>query len=149
LRRIANSEPTVNGRYLALAENEKGEEEVYRFILREIDSVPHLEALLLLWNSRPGSWTREQLAERLYVMPTLAQALAQDLVRQHFAVSAEENSQPRYSYDPSSEETNRLVALVDAAYRREVVRISTLIHSKPSSSLRDFAQAFRFTKERE
>lgn len=112
--------------------------------------MPHLEALLLLWNSRPGSWTKEQLAERLYVMPPVAQALAQDLVRQRLAVFQEENAQaPRFSYDSSSDETNRLVGLVDAAYRREVVRISTLIHSKPSSSLRDFAQAFRFTKERE
>jgi hypothetical protein len=133
-----------------LAENEKDREEVYRFILKEIDSVPHLEALLLLWNSRPGSWTSEQLAERLYVMPPLAQALAHDLVRQGFAVAAAGEGAPAsYSYTSSSVETDRLVALVDAAYRREVVRISTLIHSKPSSSLRDFAQAFRFTKERE
>jgi len=133
-----------------LAENEKSEEEIYRFVLREIDSVPHLEALLLLWNSRPKAWTREQLAERLYVIPSLAQTLAQDLVRQRFVLSQEEGTPaPKYAYDPSSEETNRLVALVDPAYRKEVVRISTLIHSKPASFLRDFAQAFRFTKERE
>jgi len=37
--------------------------------------------------------------------------------------------------------------MVDETYRREVVRVSTLIHSKPSSPVRDFARAFRFTKE--
>jgi hypothetical protein len=131
-----------------LADNEKGEEAVYRFILEEIDSVPHLEALLLLWNSRPLPWTREKLAERLYVTPSAAQELAQDLVRQHFAVSSEEDV-ARYSYDSRAEQTNRLIATLDATYRRKVVRISTLIHSKPSSSLRDFARAFRFTKERD
>jgi hypothetical protein len=36
----------------------------------------------------------------------------------------------------------------EAVYRRQIVRISTLIHSKPSSAVRDFARAFRFTKEK-
>jgi hypothetical protein len=33
--------------------------EVDQFILVEIDSVPHLEALLLLWNSKPRKWSLE------------------------------------------------------------------------------------------
>jgi hypothetical protein len=34
-------------------------------------------------------------------------------------------------------------------YRREVVRVSNMIHAKPALALRDFAQAFRFTKEKD
>lgn len=45
---------------------EKTEEEVFRFILDEIDTVPHLEALLLLWNSRPKQRAEEELSERLF-----------------------------------------------------------------------------------
>jgi hypothetical protein len=33
--------------------DETTKKEVDQFILDEIDSVPHLEALLLLWNTRP------------------------------------------------------------------------------------------------
>ena len=40
---------------------------VYEFIYHNIDSVPHLEALVLLWNSRPVWWTCEELASRLYI----------------------------------------------------------------------------------
>jgi hypothetical protein len=54
-----------------------------------------------------------------------------------------------YCYDSRSEETDRVIASLDRMYRRQVVGISTIIHSKASSAVRDFARAFRFTKERE
>jgi hypothetical protein len=38
---------------------------------------------------------------------------------------------------------------VDAAYRRDLVRISTMIHAKASSAVREFARAFRLKKERD
>ena len=43
------------------------EEDVYRFILAHIDSVPRLEALLLLWRSRPRPLSVEQLSRELFV----------------------------------------------------------------------------------
>jgi hypothetical protein len=36
---------------------------------------------------------------------------------------------------------------VDATYRRELVRISSMIHSKPSPAVRQFARAFRLKKD--
>jgi len=44
-----------------------GEEEVYRFILNQIDSVPQMEALVLVWESRPKKWEESEIVERLYV----------------------------------------------------------------------------------
>jgi predicted transcriptional regulator len=126
--------------------HDKDEAEVYQFLMEEIDSVPHLEALLLLWNTRPQGWSQEKLAERLYVSQSVADRLLQDLVRQGVVGETESGL---YSYNSKLQERNRIIGLLDARYRKEVVRISTLIHSKPSSSLRDFARAFRFTKERE
>ena len=64
-----------------VSDHRQHEEEVYQFILDQIESVPHLEALLLLWNSRPQPWTVENLAHRLYVSPDFVGALLQDLVR--------------------------------------------------------------------
>lgn len=122
--------------------------EVYQFVLDEIDSVPHLEALLLLWNSRPQPWTLDNIAKRLYVATSTAEMLMQDLSRQGL-VTVIPGSTEHYGYGPQSEEKDKLISRLDALYRREVVRISTMIHSKPSSRVRDFARAFRFTKERE
>jgi predicted transcriptional regulator len=131
-----------------LTDHEKDEKEVYQFILEEIDSVPHLEALLLLWNTRPKAWSREELAERLYVKPSVVDALLQGLTQQGLVAHSGEAAKP-YSYDSRSPERNLLIGRLDDIYRKQIVTISTLIHAKPSSSLRDFARAFRFTKERE
>ena len=39
--------------------NPQPEMNAYEFILENIDSVPQLEALVLLWNSRPVAWSCE------------------------------------------------------------------------------------------
>ncbi|HEY1463314.1 MAG TPA: hypothetical protein VGF44_07845 [Terriglobales bacterium] len=122
--------------------------EVYSFVAEQIDSVPHLEALLLLWNSRPQPWTIENLAQRLYISKDIVRGLLEDLIRQRMIVLVPGSSQG-YRYSSESTEKDQLMANVDNTYKREVVRISTMIHSKPSASLRDFAKAFRFTKERD
>ena len=57
------------------------EDKVYTFVLDQIETVPHLEALLLLWNSRPQPWTVENLSKRLYVSTEIVDALLDDLVR--------------------------------------------------------------------
>jgi hypothetical protein len=55
----------------------------------------------------------------------------------------------KYSYLPRSEEQDDLMRAIDNAYRRDLVRISTMIHSKASSPVREFAKAFRFKRDRE
>jgi predicted ArsR family transcriptional regulator len=122
--------------------------DVYGYILEKIDTVPHLEAVILLWNSRPVGWTAEELASRLYLAAEKANAILNDLVRQQL-VQQNSPSPPRYSYLPRSEEQDEWMYQVDVAYRRELVRISTMLHTKTSASVREFARAFRIKKDRE
>ena len=122
--------------------------DVYEYILEKIDSVPHLEAVILLWNSRPVGWTAEELGSRLYVPSERAVEIVQDLIRQQLAQQAP-GSPPRFSYLPRNDEQNEWMFRVDTAYRREIVRISTMLHSKTSPSVREFARAFRFKKDRD
>jgi predicted transcriptional regulator len=124
-----------------------GPEEVqaYEFILNEIDSVPHLEALLLLWNSRPNAWLAEDLGKRLYIDAKTAKALLQDLARRNLLAAAADEA---FRYQAGSDR-DTVIAFVDRIYRQQVVRISTLIHTKASSAVLDFARAFRLKKERE
>lgn len=122
--------------------------DAYEFIHENIDSVPHLESLILLWNSRPVGWSVEELASRLYIPPENVNTVLQDLVRLQVAQEIP-GSPPRYSYIARSEEQNELMHQIDHAYRRDLVRISTMIHSKAASPIREFARAFRFKKDRE
>jgi hypothetical protein len=127
--------------------DEETRNDVDRFLLDQIDTVPHLEALLLLWNSRPKLWSVEDMAKALFVTPQLAKEILEDLVRQRLGVMLSEAS-AGYRYEPEPGR-DRLAAAVDSTYRRELIRISRLIHSKPPAAVRDFARAFRLKKDRD
>jgi len=120
----------------------------YRFIFENIDSVPQLESLILLWNSRPVGWTEEDLASRLYIPQEQVPAVLRDLIRLQILQEIPGDTK-RYSYLPRSEEQDELMRGIDRAYRSDLVRISTMIHSKASSPVREFAKAFRLKKDRE
>jgi hypothetical protein len=121
-------------------------EQIDRFILDEIDSVPQLEALLLIWNNRPKEWSIEDMARALYVSNDGAQAILKDLVSRRHIVEVS-GSRGQYALLVESPEKLAMLAALDRTYRRELVRISTMIHSKASRAVRDFARAFRFTKD--
>lgn len=119
---------------------------VDRFIMNRIDTVPHLEALLLLWRERPQSWTPESVAKRLWIKPELARNILQDLARDQLLAVSAQTGQYVYSSDP---ETDLLLSALNDTYRQEMIRISNMIHSKASSAVREFARAFRIKKEQE
>lgn len=131
-----------------MAEKKSPRKDPYEFILEKIDSVPHLEALILFWNSRPVGWTPEEMASRLYVAPEQAAEIVRDLMRLHLVQQIPANP-AKFSYLPGSSEQDDLMQRIDEAYRRDLVRISTMVHSKTSSPVREFARAFRFRKERD
>ncbi len=120
--------------------------QVDRFILEQIDSVPHLEALLLLFNSRPKAWSTDEMAKSLYVRNEVASKIFDNLLHRNL-IAASPNQPDLFFYNPDDEAQNRLISEVDAVYRKEVVRISSMIHSKASAGVRDFARAFRFKKD--
>jgi len=118
-------------------------DEVVRFLQERIDSVPHLEALLIIWESS-RSWNAAGMAARLYVAEPAAQAVLQDLQRAGLA-TADDNGW--FSFDASSEMAE-VVPQVAESYRRSVIRVATLLHNKASSPVREFARAFNLKKER-
>lgn len=121
---------------------------VDRFIVDEIDSVPHLEALLLLWRSAPQQFSAAQIAEKLYIHGGQAAGIAEDLHRRGL-IARDHNGAAGFFYDMQNESRNGLMEAVDATYRRELIRISGIIHSKPSAGVRAFANAFRFRKDKD
>lgn len=129
-----------------MSEGPVDREQIDRFILDVIDSVPQLEALLLIWNNRPREWSVENMARALYVHNDVAQAILKDLVSRRLIVEVS-GSRGQYALLAESPEKEFMLAALDKTYRRELVRISTMIHSKASRAVRDFARAFRFTKD--
>ena len=119
-------------------------DELLEFIARRIDSVPHLEALLLFWENPEAVWTSAEIAARVYVSRDTARAVLQDLARHGFIVSTAEDS---YRYQQGWDEAQILPRVADA-YRRHLVQVAELIHAKAgSTSVHEFARAFKFKQK--
>jgi hypothetical protein len=116
--------------------------DVRRFLLATIPTVPHLEALLLL-RGHPEGWTLAQLASRLYVDPSTANALVDDLVAADLAAAAGEV----YRYAPADAGIATTVDALAALYARHMVVVAELIHSSSDRKAQRFADAFRLRKE--
>jgi hypothetical protein len=120
---------------------------VLQFLAERIDTVPQLEALLLLWEDPQRQWSEEEVAARIYVGRPVAATILQALQRQQL-VTAEPESPVRYRYNPQWDPTGEALPEVAAAYRRHLVPIATFIHSRASTAVREFARAFDLKKDR-
>jgi hypothetical protein len=121
-------------------------EDVQRFLADNIDSVPHLEALLLLWESAPADWTVDAVAARIYVKAPAAAALLEDLSRRSMLSRASADP-AKYRFDSTNETQRAILQRVATAYRTQLVRVAQFIHSKASGSVRDFARAFKLKSD--
>lgn len=138
-RRTPRARPIV----MAMEEQNSLRLDVDRFILDQIDSVPHLEALLLLWNTRPRQWANDELARYLYIPADRTRQIIREL-HQRDLVLCDADACCYHSVDVR----DALIAEVDRTWRRELVRLSNMIHSKASPAVRDFARAFRLKKDK-
>lgn len=118
---------------------------VLDFLAEKIDTVPQLEALLLLWQEPTRCWRAEQLAARLYVSEQFALAILRSLHSQGLAGM---DGVAGFCYSGSWDASGTLMAEVAEAYRHNLVQIATLIHSRGSSAVRAFARAFDLKKDR-
>lgn len=116
--------------------------DVLHFLESRIDSVPHLESLLLFWQSQRTSWGDADIAARVYVSVERGRAIIADLAGYGFITPVE--GQPgRYVYAPEWDETRMMERLAEL-YRKNVVLVAGLIHEKAASgAVRDFARAFQ------
>lgn len=112
-------------------------DDVARLILEHIDSVPHLETLVLLWENEGHAWAEDDVAARIYQPQELTRAILKDLLRKRLIVESEGRFAP--SREPSMRDIIRQIV---AAYHRSVYRVATLIHYRASQPVREFARAF-------
>lgn len=121
-------------------------DDVRRFVLARVPSVPFLEALLL-FRAAPGqALTAETLAARLYVAPAVAAGLLALLLDARLVAAADGGG---WVYAPAP--GSALAAVVDrlaAAYAADVVGVSRLIHARSGTGAHDFADAFKLRKDR-
>ena len=120
-------------------------EDVRRFILSSIISVPYLEALLLLRNAPDQSWDRTTVAQRLYISEKTATELLADLSAAGFIVVTK--SESSYRYHPNSDELRQMIDQLAETYAKNLVEVTNIIHSKTGKKAQQFADAFKWRKD--
>lgn len=114
-------------------------EDLTALILRLIDSVPHLEALVLLWENPAQGWTEAAIARRLYQPADVVRSILRDLQRRGLVTG--EDGDGGYTIAPAPE-IQDTVTRIATAYRHQVSQVATLIHSRAPQPVREFARAF-------
>src|SRR5262245_6098759 len=118
--------------------------DVLQFLTEQIDSVPHLEALLLLWESGGRRWSEPEIAARIYIDEATARRVLHDLAQRQLIV-AEPGA--HYVYELERDKIPGLLPRVATTYRRHLIRVAKIIHAKASPGVQEFARAFQLKKK--
>lgn len=120
-------------------------DDVRRFVLTSVPSVPYIESLVLLRREAGSNWNASQLARRIYVPEAQAAQLLEALGASGVAarVPGEEKA---YRYAPSAE-LSAMLDRVATQYAGNLLAITDLIHSGLNRRANQFADAFRWRKD--
>lgn len=121
-------------------------EEVQAFLLKRIDSITQLEALLLLRANPECAWSAATLARRLYIPPQETAGLLEALCSGGFLATTGHPSR-LYRYHCSSDDLAGMVDRVADLYATYLIPVTNLIHSKPYTRVQEFADAFKLRKD--
>jgi len=120
-------------------------EDLRRFVLTSIPSVPFLEALLLMRADPDQPWRRDTLARRLYVREKTAEDLLADLCTARIAVPCGDAG--AYRYAPADAGMRERIDRLADAYATHLVEVTHLIHSSLDRKAQQFADAFKWRKD--
>ena len=120
-------------------------EDLRRFILTSVASVPHLEAVLLLRGKLDHPWSSTEVARRLYMPEKAADDLLVDL--QGSGILGRDEATACYCFQPATPELRDMIEQLAAAYSSNLIAVTDLIHAKSGRKARIFADAFKWRKE--
>jgi phosphoribosylaminoimidazole (AIR) synthetase len=121
-------------------------DDVKRFILVSIPSIPYLEAMLLLRSEEERVWDSKLVAQRLYMSEKAVNEL---LLEMHATgiLHATGEGAAGYSYRPVSGELRDMIDRLADIYAKNLVDVTNLVHSAIGRKAQHFADAFKWRKD--
>lgn len=120
-------------------------DEIRRFVLTSIPSVPFVEAMLLFRALQGQPVETAKVAERLYVSERAGADLVEQLRTARIVEPvASDPASFRYAPDP---ELARMLDQLAFYYVHDLIGVTRLIHSHTERMARQFAEAFKIRKE--
>ena len=117
--------------------------DVREFILTYIDSIAHLEALILLANRPEERWTISRVAAQLYIDESHAKPVLDRLCND----SLLDCGDGLFWFNGYPAGQREIVERLSSLYARHLIPVTNLVHAKPSGA-RAFAAAFKLRKDR-
>ena len=116
---------------------------VREFIIKRIDSIAQIEALLLIRSNSQEEWSAAQIAARLYV----SEAEAADALDRLCAADFLRSLDGKYRLDGIPSQHAALIDQQLAVYTQHLIPVTDIVHTK-LRRIGSFADAFRFRKDR-
>jgi Mn-dependent DtxR family transcriptional regulator len=121
-------------------------DDVRRFILASVPSVPYLEAILLLRTDPDMAWDVRRIAARLYVAEREAAEVLTALAAAGIARGEDHDGAALFRYAPNTDKLRERLDALAQAYSTNLVGVTHLIHSRTDKRAQQFADAFRLRK---
>jgi hypothetical protein len=121
-------------------------DDVRRFILTSVPSVPFLEAVLLLRTNAAAGWSASTVAGRLYLPEPQVLEILQTLAAAGIAQPVEGDA-TSFQYQPKTPELADMLDQLARVYSINLVGVTDLIHSRIDKRAQQFADAFRWRKD--
>jgi predicted ArsR family transcriptional regulator len=118
-------------------------DDVRRFVLTCIPSIPMMEAALLFHEAQDVPRSVPDVASSLYLPEQAALGILQDLI----GMGLIQERQGLFVYAPRDEVLAGLVGAAARAYRENLIGMTRLIHDQTSRNATRFANAFKIRKE--
>jgi hypothetical protein len=121
-------------------------DDVRRFILTSVPSVPFLEAVLLLRTDPAAAWSTATVASRLYLPEPEVLNLLQAVAAAGIAQPVEGKAKS-FHYLPKTPDLAAMLDQLARVYSANLVGVTDLIHSRIDKRAQQFADAFRWRKD--
>ncbi len=121
-------------------------DDVHRFVLTSVHSVPFLEAMLMLRSHADKSWSATDVAQRLFVATSRGEELLAQLHEAGLVVPGD--AERSFRWDAGTP-VAPMVDKLAQVYAVNVVGVTELIHSRQERRALQFADAFRLRRKQE
>ena len=118
-------------------------DDIRRFVLTSVPSVPYAEAVLLLRRSADAALGVTEVARALYI----AERAAEELLRRGCETGVLKQDADAYRYHPRDEQLGQAWDRFAACYASDLIAVTHLIHSATHKSALLFADAFKLRRE--
>jgi hypothetical protein len=116
--------------------------DVREFIIRHIDTVSELEALLILRENPGENWETGRIAARVYNSEWEIGQVLERFAAEGFL----ERDGDNYRYHCKDPAVDRTIGDLARSYASHLIPVTNMIHSKPRS-IRSFSDAFKLRKD--